>query len=133
MDEDNINRFETRAQRRSERVSRVANLNTEAPFGEVNWEDNHEWYNEMITDAFGMGMGEDLGAISDTIELMLNEPWINYSEILEDIKRRWFDKWAEGLRGPRKRRRKLGSPTTTRLRGVTSRSCGISEKVSYSG
>ncbi|MED6146419.1 hypothetical protein PIB30_034333 [Stylosanthes scabra] len=35
----------------SERVSRVANLNTEAPLGEVNWEDNHERYNEMITDA----------------------------------------------------------------------------------
>ncbi|MED6159560.1 hypothetical protein PIB30_043339 [Stylosanthes scabra] len=60
MDEDNINRFETRAQRRTERVSRVTNINTETPFGEVNWEDNHERYNEMIMDAFGMGMGEDL-------------------------------------------------------------------------
>ncbi|MED6131333.1 hypothetical protein PIB30_008979 [Stylosanthes scabra] len=36
-------------------------------------------------------------AISDTIELMLNEPWINYSEIPEDVQRRWFDKWAEGF------------------------------------
>ncbi|MED6147057.1 hypothetical protein PIB30_040431 [Stylosanthes scabra] len=41
-------------QRRSERVSRVTNLNTETPFGEVNWEDNHERYNKMIMDAFGM-------------------------------------------------------------------------------
>ncbi|MED6203858.1 hypothetical protein PIB30_003598 [Stylosanthes scabra] len=30
-------------------------------------------------------------AISDTIELMLNEPWINYSEVPEDVQRRWFD------------------------------------------
>ncbi|MED6145175.1 hypothetical protein PIB30_022634 [Stylosanthes scabra] len=36
-------------------------------------------------------------AISDTIQLMLNEPWINYSEIPEDVKRRWFDKWATRL------------------------------------
>ncbi|MED6113418.1 hypothetical protein PIB30_070598 [Stylosanthes scabra] len=32
--------------------------------------------------------------ISDVIELMLNEPWINYSEIPEDIQKRWFEKWA---------------------------------------
>ncbi|MED6207209.1 hypothetical protein PIB30_033714 [Stylosanthes scabra] len=61
MDENNINHFETRAQHRSERVSRVANLDIEASFGEVNWEDNHERYNEMITDAFGMGNTRDLG------------------------------------------------------------------------
>ncbi|MED6178880.1 hypothetical protein PIB30_111683, partial [Stylosanthes scabra] len=58
VDEDNINRFETRAQQRSERVSRVRNLNTETPIGEVNWEDNHERYNEMIMDAFGEDLGE---------------------------------------------------------------------------
>ncbi|MED6212711.1 hypothetical protein PIB30_086237, partial [Stylosanthes scabra] len=35
-------------------------------------------------------------AISDVIELMLNEPWLNYSEIPEDVQKRWFEKWAGG-------------------------------------
>ncbi|MED6164032.1 hypothetical protein PIB30_085740 [Stylosanthes scabra] len=39
-------------------------------------------------------------AISDVIELMLNEPWINYSEIPEDVQKRWFKKWAEGFTCP---------------------------------
>ncbi|MED6174737.1 hypothetical protein PIB30_071920 [Stylosanthes scabra] len=32
------------------------------------------------------------GAIFDMVELMLNEPWINHSEILADVQNRWFDK-----------------------------------------
>ncbi|MED6126022.1 hypothetical protein PIB30_074375 [Stylosanthes scabra] len=39
-------------------------------------------------------------AISDVIELMLNEPWLNYSEIPEDVQKRWFEKWAEGFTWP---------------------------------
>ncbi|MED6127658.1 hypothetical protein PIB30_090083 [Stylosanthes scabra] len=34
-------------------------------------------------------------AISDVIELMLNEPWINYSEVPADVQKRWYEKWAE--------------------------------------
>ncbi|MED6134356.1 hypothetical protein PIB30_036308 [Stylosanthes scabra] len=45
---DNINHFETGAQRRSKRGSRRANLNREDEFGDVNSEDNQEQYNEMI-------------------------------------------------------------------------------------
>ncbi|MED6177964.1 hypothetical protein PIB30_103137 [Stylosanthes scabra] len=39
-------------------------------------------------------------AISDVIELMLNEPWLNYSKIPEDVQKRWFEKWAEGFTWP---------------------------------
>ncbi|MED6135177.1 hypothetical protein PIB30_043795 [Stylosanthes scabra] len=39
-------------------------------------------------------------AISDVIELMLNESWLNYSEIPEDVQKRWFKKWAEGFTWP---------------------------------
>ncbi|MED6172263.1 hypothetical protein PIB30_048438 [Stylosanthes scabra] len=39
-------------------------------------------------------------AISDVIELMLNEPWINYSEVLADVQKRWYEKWAEGFTWP---------------------------------
>ncbi|MED6116029.1 hypothetical protein PIB30_096312, partial [Stylosanthes scabra] len=39
-------------------------------------------------------------AISDVIELMLNEPWINYSEVLADGQKRWYEKWAEGFTWP---------------------------------
>ncbi|MED6120636.1 hypothetical protein PIB30_022606 [Stylosanthes scabra] len=46
-------------------------------------------------------------AISDTIQLMLNEPWINYSEIPEDVKRRWFDKWAEGFTWPEEEKKEI--------------------------
>ncbi|MED6157493.1 hypothetical protein PIB30_023534 [Stylosanthes scabra] len=46
-------------------------------------------------------------AISDTIELLLNEPWINYSEIPEDVKRRWFDKWAEGFTWPEEEKKEI--------------------------
>ncbi|MED6158474.1 hypothetical protein PIB30_033007 [Stylosanthes scabra] len=46
-------------------------------------------------------------AISDTIELLLNEPWINYSEIQEDVKRRWFDKWAEGFTWPEEEKKEI--------------------------
>ncbi|MED6136443.1 hypothetical protein PIB30_056175 [Stylosanthes scabra] len=63
-------------------------------------------------------------AISDVIELMLNEPWLNYSEIPEDVQKRWFEK--RGLRGPQQRASRSGRPSTTGLGGVTSRSCGIS-------
>ncbi|MED6132785.1 hypothetical protein PIB30_022098 [Stylosanthes scabra] len=45
--------------------------------------------------------------ISDTIELMLNDPWINYSEILEDVQRRWFDKWAEGFTWPEEEKKEI--------------------------
>ncbi|MED6121378.1 hypothetical protein PIB30_029630 [Stylosanthes scabra] len=61
VDVDGMNRFETRAKRRGERGSRRVNLNREAGFEEVNWEDNQERYNEMITDAFGMGNTDDEG------------------------------------------------------------------------
>ncbi|MED6172329.1 hypothetical protein PIB30_049118 [Stylosanthes scabra] len=37
---------------------------------------------------------ECMQAISDVIELMLNELWINYSEIPADVQKRWFEKWA---------------------------------------
>ncbi|MED6159561.1 hypothetical protein PIB30_043340 [Stylosanthes scabra] len=46
-------------------------------------------------------------AISDTIELLLNEPWINYSEIPEDVKRQWFDKWAEGFTWPEEEKKEI--------------------------
>ncbi|MED6146036.1 hypothetical protein PIB30_030829 [Stylosanthes scabra] len=46
-------------------------------------------------------------AISYTIELLLNEPWINYSEIPEDVKRRWFDKWAEGFKWPEEEKKEI--------------------------
>ncbi|MED6132826.1 hypothetical protein PIB30_022610 [Stylosanthes scabra] len=46
-------------------------------------------------------------AISDTIELMLNEPWINYSEIPEDVQRWWFDKWAEGFTWPEEEKKEI--------------------------
>ncbi|MED6150930.1 hypothetical protein PIB30_077381 [Stylosanthes scabra] len=39
-------------------------------------------------------------AISDVIELMLNELWLNYSEIPENVQKRWFEKWAEGFTWP---------------------------------
>ncbi|MED6198362.1 hypothetical protein PIB30_065671 [Stylosanthes scabra] len=39
-------------------------------------------------------------AISDVIELMLNEPWLNYSEIPEDVQKWWFEKWTEGFTWP---------------------------------
>ncbi|MED6151711.1 hypothetical protein PIB30_085009 [Stylosanthes scabra] len=41
-------------------------------------------------------------AISGVIELMLNEPWINYSEIPANVQNRWFDKWAEQKKHIRK-------------------------------
>ncbi|MED6125544.1 hypothetical protein PIB30_069456 [Stylosanthes scabra] len=31
---------------------------------------------------------------------MLNEPWLNYSEIPEDVQKWWFEKWAEGFTWP---------------------------------
>ncbi|MED6139234.1 hypothetical protein PIB30_081903 [Stylosanthes scabra] len=34
-------------------------------------------------------------AISDLIEVMLNEPWINYSEVPADVQKQWYEKWAE--------------------------------------
>ncbi|MED6123064.1 hypothetical protein PIB30_045754 [Stylosanthes scabra] len=61
-------------------------------------------------------------AISDVIELMLNEPWLNYSEVPADVQKRWFEKWA-GLRGPKKRINRLGSHSTTARESTTSRSC----------
>ncbi|MED6193363.1 hypothetical protein PIB30_018706 [Stylosanthes scabra] len=39
-------------------------------------------------------------AISDVIELMLNEPWLNFSEVPVDVQKRWFEKWAEGFTWP---------------------------------
>ncbi|MED6177218.1 hypothetical protein PIB30_095925 [Stylosanthes scabra] len=39
-------------------------------------------------------------AISDVIELMLSEPWINYSKVLADVQKRWYEKWAEGFTWP---------------------------------
>ncbi|MED6164295.1 hypothetical protein PIB30_088276 [Stylosanthes scabra] len=33
-------------------------------------------------------------AISDVIELMLSEPWINYSKVPADVQNRWYEKWA---------------------------------------
>ncbi|MED6221747.1 hypothetical protein PIB30_057717 [Stylosanthes scabra] len=45
-------------------------------------------------------------AISDTIELMLNEPWINYFEVPEDVQRRWFDKWV-GFTWPEEEKKEI--------------------------
>ncbi|MED6204117.1 hypothetical protein PIB30_006184 [Stylosanthes scabra] len=45
-------------------------------------------------------------AISDTIELMLNEAWINYSEIPEDVQSQWFDKWA-GFTWPEEEKKEI--------------------------
>ncbi|MED6220756.1 hypothetical protein PIB30_047955, partial [Stylosanthes scabra] len=39
-------------------------------------------------------------AISEVFELMLNELWLNYSEIPEDVQKWWFEKWAEGFTWP---------------------------------
>ncbi|MED6207598.1 hypothetical protein PIB30_037205 [Stylosanthes scabra] len=46
-------------------------------------------------------------AISGTIKLMLNEPWINYSEVPEDVQRRWFEKWAEGFTWPEEEKKEI--------------------------
>ncbi|MED6153302.1 hypothetical protein PIB30_100580, partial [Stylosanthes scabra] len=46
-------------------------------------------------------------AISDVIELMLNKPWINYSEIPADVQDRWFQKWAEGFTWPEVRKKQI--------------------------
>ncbi|MED6132214.1 hypothetical protein PIB30_017067 [Stylosanthes scabra] len=32
---------------------------------------------------------------------MLNEPWLNFSEVPADVQKRWFEKWAEGFTLPR--------------------------------
>ncbi|MED6146860.1 hypothetical protein PIB30_038511 [Stylosanthes scabra] len=56
---------------------------------------------------FGPDNNDCTQAISDTIELMLNESWINYSEIPEDVKRRWFDKWAEGFTWPEEEKKEI--------------------------
>ncbi|MED6206508.1 hypothetical protein PIB30_027450 [Stylosanthes scabra] len=45
-------------------------------------------------------------AISDVIELMLNEPWINYSEIPADVQKRWFEKWA-GFTWPEEQKKQI--------------------------
>ncbi|MED6182605.1 hypothetical protein PIB30_030085 [Stylosanthes scabra] len=55
---------------------------------------------------FDLDNNECTQAISDTIELMLNKPWINYSEIPEDVKRRWFDKWA-GFSWPEEEKKEI--------------------------
>ncbi|MED6160187.1 hypothetical protein PIB30_048970 [Stylosanthes scabra] len=34
------------------------------------------------------------------IDLMLNEPWINYSEIPAEVQKWWYEKWAEGFTWP---------------------------------
>ncbi|MED6208005.1 hypothetical protein PIB30_041012 [Stylosanthes scabra] len=116
VDVDNINRFETRVQRPVERQSRRANnLNRDVAFQEVNWEDNQERYNEMMTDAFGTikkGIFDPdnnvcTQAISNMIELMLNEPWINYSEILAEVQKRWYEKWAEGFTWPQEQEKQI--------------------------
>ncbi|MED6223783.1 hypothetical protein PIB30_077477 [Stylosanthes scabra] len=44
-------------------------------------------------------------AISNVIELMLNEPWINYSEIPADVQKRWFEK--RDLPGPKNRKKQI--------------------------
>ncbi|MED6157786.1 hypothetical protein PIB30_026598 [Stylosanthes scabra] len=46
-------------------------------------------------------------AISDVIKLMLNEPWINYSEIPADVQNRWLDKWAEGFTWPKEQKKQI--------------------------
>ncbi|MED6185429.1 hypothetical protein PIB30_056999 [Stylosanthes scabra] len=38
--------------------------------------------------------------ISNVIELMLNEPWIMYSESPTGVKKHWFEKWAEKCTWP---------------------------------
>ncbi|MED6163756.1 hypothetical protein PIB30_083110 [Stylosanthes scabra] len=57
-------------------------------------------------------------AISEVIELMVNEPWLNYSEIPEDVQKRWFEK--RGLSGPQQRASRFGRPSTIGQGGVTS-------------
>ncbi|MED6118527.1 hypothetical protein PIB30_003744 [Stylosanthes scabra] len=46
-------------------------------------------------------------AISDVIELMLKEPWINYSEIPVEVQNRWFDKWAVGFTWPKAQKKQI--------------------------
>ncbi|MED6146148.1 hypothetical protein PIB30_031845 [Stylosanthes scabra] len=55
-------------------------------------------------------------AISDVIELMLNELWINYSEISDDVQKRWFEKWARRLSGHPPTNPELFRETHTRNR-----------------
>ncbi|MED6217308.1 hypothetical protein PIB30_016497 [Stylosanthes scabra] len=62
---------------------------------------------DMYRKLFSPDNNECTQAILDTIELMLNEPWINYSEILEDVQRRWFDKWAEGFTWPEEEKKDI--------------------------
>ncbi|MED6218948.1 hypothetical protein PIB30_031288 [Stylosanthes scabra] len=38
---------------------------------------------------------------------MLNEPWINYSEIPADVQKRWFEKWAEGFTWPEEQKKQI--------------------------
>ncbi|MED6135365.1 hypothetical protein PIB30_045759 [Stylosanthes scabra] len=44
--------------------------------------------------------------ISNVIELMLNEPWIMYSEIPADVQKRWFEKWVEKFMWPEEQKDK---------------------------
>ncbi|MED6112736.1 hypothetical protein PIB30_064380 [Stylosanthes scabra] len=46
-------------------------------------------------------------AISDVVELMLNELWINYFEIPTDVQKRWFEKWAEKFTWPEEQKQKI--------------------------
>ncbi|MED6115402.1 hypothetical protein PIB30_090129 [Stylosanthes scabra] len=55
-------------------------------------------------------------AISDVIELMLNELWINYSEIPADVQKQWFEKWVEVFTWPEEHKEQIRKPYNYRAR-----------------
>ncbi|MED6187352.1 hypothetical protein PIB30_075641 [Stylosanthes scabra] len=91
VDTNGVNRPDLKADRilRRSRARAATNVIME----DVNWESNHDRYNEMIFDTFGVD--EEENEMSDVVKLMYDTPWLCYSKVPSEVKDRWFDKWMQ--------------------------------------